>query len=215
MTPAKDIETPELPSKRKLTVTTAIALAAALVIVFALVLPAEYGRDPLGTGKLLGIGVLSAPPIQAMEAPSDATLYAPSQQGPIGYYAGPYKVDSTKFTLGPYEYVEYKYRLEKGATMLYSWTASAPVKHDFHGQPDSKTTQTEESFDKKDRREGHGTFTAPFSGIDGWYWENTGGETITVSITTAGFYSAATEFGMNHTKRQHELTVLPQGPASR
>ena len=139
MTPNIDTPIPELPSKRKLAATTAIALFVALLIVFALVLPAEYGRDPLGTGKLLGIGVLSAPPAQAVETPRDATLYKPSQLGPIGYYAGPYKVDSAKFTLGPYEYVEYKYRLEKGATMLYSWSASAPVKHDFHGDPDDKS----------------------------------------------------------------------------
>ncbi|MBI3210592.1 MAG: hypothetical protein HYZ37_17035 [Candidatus Solibacter usitatus] len=188
--------------------TTAGALAAALVIVFALVLPAEYGRDPLGTGRLLGIAALSAPPVQAVETPRDATLYKPSQLGPIGYHAGAYKVDSAQFTLGPYEYVEYKYRLEQGAAMLYSWSASAPVKHDFHGEPDGKPAGTAESFDKNDRRDGHGTFTAPFSGIHGWYWENTGGESVTVAISSAGYYSDAIEIGMNHARRRHVLTPL-------
>ncbi len=38
---------------------TLIALAVALVILFTAVLPAEYGIDPLRTGKLLGLIGLS------------------------------------------------------------------------------------------------------------------------------------------------------------
>ena len=125
----------------------------------------------------------------------------PAHEGPIGQYAAPYHTDTATFTLGPYEYIEYKYRLEKGASMLYSWTATAPVKHDFHGDEEGKSAV---SFDKKDRREGHGAFTAPFNGIHGWYWENPGAGTITVKLDTAGFYSAATEIHMDHTRHPRE-----------
>ena len=39
-----------------------------------------------------------------------------------------------------------------------------------------------------------GTLTAPFSGIHGWYWENTTDQPVTVTLTTAGFYNLSHEF---------------------
>ena len=36
---------------------------------------------------------------------------------------------------------------------------------------------------------GHGSFTAPFSGIHGWYWENFGTTPVTIQLMSAGFYS--------------------------
>lgn len=195
----------EIPSKRRLAVTTAIALCVAGLLLVTIVLPAEYGVDPLGTGRAVGLSAISAPVSKAEAPPAGATMYTPAQVGPIGYYAAPYKIDSTEFKLGPYEYVEYKYRLEKGAGMLFSWTSTSDVMHDFHGQPDGGGSKSEESFDKKPRREGNGVLAAPFSGIHGWYWENPGGETITVKVTSAGFYSTATEFRFDRTRHPHEL----------
>ena len=42
------------PSKRALAKATSIALLVALILLFTAVLPAEYGFDPLKTGKALG-----------------------------------------------------------------------------------------------------------------------------------------------------------------
>jgi hypothetical protein len=202
------------PSKQKLAMTTAVAIGVAAILLFTIVLPFEYGIDPLRTGAALGLKASSAPP-EAISAPIGSTAYKPVQEGPIAYYAAAYQTDSTEFTLGPYEYVEYKYRLESGAAMLYSWKATGPVNHDFHGERDGNTeAKKEESFDKKNRREGHGTFTAPFSGIHGWYWENPGGETIKVALTSAGFYSSAVEFRFDRTRHPHELTPLKSAPSS-
>ena len=39
------------------------------------------------------------------------------------------------FKLGPNEGLEYKYRMEKGASMVYAWTSTGRVKFDFHGEP--------------------------------------------------------------------------------
>ena len=36
-----------------------------------------------------------------------------------------------------------------------------------------------------------GTVTAPFSGIHGWYWENPGTQTTTVTLSAAGCYKMA------------------------
>lgn len=196
-----------LPAKRQLVITTFVAAFLATAILVTIVLPAEYGIDPLGTGAALGLAALSAPTPQAAPPPPGATALKPVQAGPIAQYAGEYKIDSAQFTLGPYEYVEYKYRLEQGASMMYSWSATATVIHDFHGEVNADPDQVQ-SFDKSDKREGHGMFTAPFSGIHGWYWENPGGDTITIALASSGFYSSALEFRFNKTRRTHELTPL-------
>ena len=88
--------------------------------------------------------------------------------------------------------------------MVYSWTSTAPVVHDFHGDEDG-SIDAPVSYDKKGSNQESAEFTAPFSGIHGWYWENPGAETITITITSAGFYSSALELRSDHTRRQHEL----------
>ena len=128
----------------------------------------------------------------------------PVLEGPVAHYAASYKTDSAEFQLDPYEYLEYKYHLDKDAGMMFRWTASGDVKHDFHGDPDEKGAK-EQSYDKRSRREAYGAFTAPFSGIHGWFWENTGSERITIRIQSAGFYGSAVEIRSDHTRRAHPL----------
>lgn len=145
-----------LPSKRTLALTTAIALTVAVVILVTLVLPAEYGVDPLGTGKALGLTAIANPSAGPTEAaPEGATTVAPVTEGPVGRYAAAFKRDSVEFTLGPYEYVEYKYHLQSGASMLYSWRATSAVIHDMHGELDGDPNKVT-SFNKSNRQEDHG-----------------------------------------------------------
>ncbi len=200
-------QTAALPTAKQLAATTAAAVLVAAAILVTIVLPAEYGLDPLGTGDRLGLTVMSAPQSAAPAAlPAGATAVKPVQQGPLGQYGSGYKVDSAQFTLGPYEYVEYKYHLEAGASMLYSWKASAPLVHDMHGELDGHPDQVT-SFDKSNRQEGHGAFVAPFSGIHGWFWENPGGEPVTITVTSSGFYASALEFRSDKTRVPHELSA--------
>jgi hypothetical protein len=196
-----------IPSGRKLAITTVAAMAVAGVILITFVLPAEYGVDPLGTGEALGLTPLAglSPIIAEDQTAAPEGRLVPTQQGPVGHYPSPYKTDTTQFVLGPYEYVEYKYRLEKDATMLYSWSADAGLLHDLHGDRDGGAANASESFDKEPRRRASGSFTAPFTGIHGWYWENPGGETITVSLSSAGFYASAIEIRFDKTRHPREL----------
>jgi hypothetical protein len=196
-----------LPSTRTLAITTAIALLLAVVILVTTVLPAEYGIDPLGTGEALGLTAISRPvAVEATAAPEGATALKPVVTGPLAQYTSGYKVDNTSFTLGPYDYVEYKYRLEAGAQMQFSWTATAPVIHDLHGELNADPNAVT-SFDKSNRREAHALFTAPFPGLHGWYWENPGGEPVTVTLKSAGFYASAIEFRSDKTKVPRELAA--------
>jgi hypothetical protein len=168
------------PSTPKILAAAGAALAAAVLILFVAVLPAEYGIDPLGTGRLLGLTDLAAASTGAIERQPAA-----------------YKTSKATFELGPYQFVEFKYRLELGGSMVYSWKATGPVIYDFHSEPDGAPAGYAESFDKAQTEEGHGTYTAPFSGIHGWFWENPGNKLVTISLTTAGFYSEAIEFSDN------------------
>lgn len=196
-----------LPSKQQLAVTTLAALLVAVAILITIVLPAEYGLDPLGTGAKLGLTIMSKAAVaEPVAAPAGATGVTPVTEGSVARYTATYKRDAAEFTLGPYEYVEYKYHLASGASMLYSWTASAPVIHDFHGEHDGDANNVT-SYDKNSRRDDHGAFTAPFSGIHGWYWENPGGTPITVKVTSSGFYASALEFRSDKTRVPHELSV--------
>jgi len=197
---------PPAPSAAKLLTASAIALVAASVLLVTVILPAEYGFDPLGTGEALGLSALAGTAAFDPVVPPQGDKQIPVQEGNYALYPAQYKFDSREFTLGPYEYVEYKYHLEQGATMLFSWAASDDVMHDFHGVPDGSTT--EQSYDNRSRRRADGSFAAPFAGIHGWYWENPGGETITVRLTTAGYYTAAHEFHSDRSRFQRELRNL-------
>jgi hypothetical protein len=159
---------------------TLVALVVAAVVLVFAVLPAEYGMDLTGVGRLLGLNALATEATTAIVAQEQA-----------------YKTDATEFVIGSYETVEYKYRLASGASLQYTWEATRPVIYDFHAEPDGAAAGYAESFDQQTRGQSHGTYVAPFPGIHGWYWENPGVGDITIRLTTAGFYSEAIEFRGN------------------
>jgi hypothetical protein len=175
----------------------AALLVAGLVLVL-FVLPAEYAVDPFGTGARLGLldlGV-TGQQVEAMEAAAaaggatgaaGAAIVVPQERA--------FKEEKTTFTLAPREGVEYKYRLDKGEALLYSWEASAPVNVEFHAEPDGGPRGYAQSYEKKDAQtSASGTLTAPFSGIHGWWWENTTDQPITVTLRSAGYYNLSHEF---------------------
>ena len=159
-------------SARRILAATALSVTLAIVVLGVAVLPAEYGLDPLGTGGLLRLTALSQESRQA-----------------IVPQPGAHQNDSIELILGPYQSVEYKYRVEAGASMLYSWEATRTVSYDFHSEPDGAAQGYAESFDRQESDRAHGTYTAPFSGVHGWYWENGSARDVRVRLTTAGFYS--------------------------
>ena len=162
---------------------TAVAFAIAVVVLVVAVLPAEYGIDPLGTGRALGLNALAG----VNEAPPSAPPAAEPQQAALAQ-------DTYTVELRPFEAVEYKYRLEQGRSLVYEWTTSAPVEWDFHGEPDGAPARYSESYEKGKSGSARGIFTAQKPGIHGWFWENQGEGRVTVTLKTSGFYSASTEF---------------------
>ena len=159
-------------SLRRLGLAAIASLLAAGLIFVGAVLPAERGVDPLGTGELFGLLALAQ--VVAITAEDDA-----------------YRIDSYELRVRPSEWVEYTYRMQEGATMVYSWTATGPLAYNFHSAPDGAPPGYAESFDAQENDVAHGSYVAPFTGVHGWYWENLGDEAVTIAFDTAGFYRDA------------------------
>lgn len=170
------------------------ALLAAGLILVMFVLPAEFGVDPLGTGArvgLLDLG-LTGQQVEALEQAAatgeagQAALIVPQERT--------FQTETVEFTVGPREGMEYKYRLDKGEALLYSWRTPTPVAYEFHAEPDGAPRGYAQTYEKAQASQASGTLTAPFSGIHGWYWENPSDRAITVTLTTAGYYNISHEF---------------------
>ena len=54
------------PNKRLIT-SVLVATALGILLLVTIVLPAEYGVDPLGTGELLGLSAMNAGPTTTIE----------------------------------------------------------------------------------------------------------------------------------------------------
>jgi hypothetical protein len=185
----------DAPSKGTLARATGIALFVALLLLFTAVLPAEYGFDPLKTGaalKLTGISQAGEVKGRAVAAP------APGQTGVYTPQAKIYKVDSEDFQLRPGEGMEMKYHMQKGAGMVYAWKADGKLAFEFHGEPDQKPNkdyfESYELDDKVGKDVSYGSFTAPSTGIHGWFWQNKGDKDVKFHLTVAGFFDSAKMF---------------------
>lgn len=197
LTKSEDPTQPELtqsagaPSKSAIAKATGIALLVAVLLLFVAVLPAEYGYDPLKTGAALGLtGIAKAAEVPAGAAPKPAT--------PAGVYTPQskiYKVDAQDFTLRPGDGVEMKYHMAKGASMVYAWKANGKLAFEFHGEPDQKPSkdyyESYELDDKVGKDASYGTFTAPSTGIHGWFWHNKGDKDVEFRLMVAGFFDSA------------------------
>jgi len=181
-------------ARQRLAAAAGAALLVAGLVLVMFVLPAEYGVDPLGVGARVGLVELGAVGKQvealnesATAGAGQATLIVPQERA--------FKSETVEFKVGPREGMEYKYRLDKGEALLFSWKTTGPVAFEFHAEPDGAPRGYAQTYEKGDgKSDATGTLTAPFPGIHGWYWENKTDKEITVTLTSAGFYNMAHEF---------------------
>jgi hypothetical protein len=183
----------DVPSKGVLAKATGIALLVALLLLFIAVLPAEYGFDPLRTGAAFGLTGISQAHVK--EVKGAAPTPAPGQTGVYTSQPKLYKVDSEDFQLKPGEGVEMKYHMQKGAVMVYGWKANGKLTFEFHGEPDQKPNkdyfESYELDNKVGKDASYGSFTAPSTGIHGWFWQNKGKKEVQFHLTVAGFFDSA------------------------
>jgi len=180
-------------AKERIALNAGLALLVAGFLVVIAVLPAEYGVDPLGIGRRLGLTAM-ADLRKQVDAFQSARAVAPLASTIVPQPRA-YQNETVSFHLPPGESIEYKYRLEKGAALLYSWKATGPVNYELHAEPDGAPRGYAESYEKRNAQaSASGTLTAPFSGIHGWYWENPSTTDVTVTLSAAGFYHMSHEF---------------------
>jgi hypothetical protein len=183
---------------KRIVLATAAAFVVASIVLVAAVLPAEYGKDPIGTGKALGLLDLYEAKADEARPPAPAPASATRPRT--------YKVDSSTLALGPKQAFEYKYRLEQGASMVYAWSTTAPITFEFHGEPYDHTLKVV-TYEKQQNDHAAGSLTTPFAGIHGWYWENPTDRPLTITIHSAGFFTAAEELRPKYDPAKHRNRI--------
>ncbi|WP_334161933.1 hypothetical protein [Phenylobacterium sp.] len=182
-------------SRGRLLLALAGALAVALLILFAAVIPAEFGRDPTGLGRATGLAKLWAP--------SQVTLDPQTAGGPLAReYATGFRTDVIEIPLravsgDPRDFqLEYKVRMSKGATLVYEWRVdgarnAGDLYYDFHGHTVAATpgeTMTVATYRQSTGAGQNGALTAGFDGIHGWFFQNSALNPVVVRLKLAGFY---------------------------
>jgi hypothetical protein len=193
----------ELPSSRQLLRSTALAAVSALAILVAVILPAEYGIDPTGLGRVLGLtGMGEIKTRLAQEAAEEAAASrtaapaaAPAAQAaearaaeaPASPPVPSAWRDEMSFALAPGQGTEIKLRMNEGDKALYAWTVQGGVvNYDTHGDGSGRSI----SYVKgRGVPADEGELVAAFTGHHGWFWRNRGQADVTVVLKTGGTYS--------------------------
>lgn len=196
-----DLETPPdaidaaAPSRRTLLYSIGGAMAVAIVIIFGAVLPAEYNQDPLGLGHATGLSRLWAPKETVVSPDAAGGPSARREQAAFrtDTFVIPLAADGDEARRNA---LEYKVRLPKGGTLVYSWQAEglgAPedLMFDFHGHTvaaEAKGAVSVADYEKGSGASANGSLTAPVDGIHGWYLRNRSDRPIKVRLKLSGFY---------------------------
>jgi len=181
-------------ARERLAAASGAALLVAGIVLVIAVLPAEFGVDPTGIGRRLGLTAMNDV-ARGVEKFTAARTAGAGGVPTLAAQERPYQQETIELKIAPNDSVEYKYRLDKGEALLYSWKSTGRVNYELHAEPDGAPRGYAESYEKKDASDGaSGTLTAPFSGIHGWYWENTTNAEVMVTLSAAGFYNMSHEF---------------------
>ncbi|MBM4204015.1 MAG: hypothetical protein FJ194_07680 [Gammaproteobacteria bacterium] len=191
-----------LPLKHLLKLAGGGLIIGAFMIV-AFILPAEYGRDPLGTGARTGLNSLGSAGAQEFDGENDARALAVAYETPMR--SDVVHIPLTDFLGGAHgSELEYKVAMKKGATLVYSFEvkhvregtgnsagSDNDLRYDFHGHtlPKAGEKMTVVSWGDAYGSEAQGALTAPFDGIQGWQFSKTGELPMVVHLRLSGFYT--------------------------
>lgn len=182
-----------MPRGRLILAILGAAVLAALIVLGA-ILPAEFNRDPLGIGRLSGLSRLWAP---------GETVIDPAKGGAARAreYDLPFRTDVVEIPLGDFlagadkSELEYKVRMKKDASLIYAWEVVGTTDpRDFHYDQHGHTTpapgqpMTVATYKQAFGLRQQGALTAPFDGIQGWQFSNSGEKPVVVRLRLSGFY---------------------------
>lgn len=210
MTDLNPIPNPDLPSSRTLLRSTLIAATVAIALLVTAVLPAEYGVDPTGIGRVLGLtemgeikmvlakeaaladsmeaaalasGVTDSVTSTTPAAPATATDPSPAAASSADSANG----HVTEIVLRPNEGKEIKLAMRKGARVTFSWsTDQGAVNYDTHA--DGPGIRYHGYAKGTGKQSDEGVLVAAFDGMHGWFWRNRGTEVVKLTLRTSGDY---------------------------
>lgn len=190
-----------LPSSAQLTKSTLLALAVAALLLVTVVMPAEYGLDPTGIGRVLGLQAMGeikmaaqaqqpATSTAAAVSPPRATAPAAAAAVDASSRLAGTRSDTMSLTLKPGQGAEIKLKMGQGAVAQFRWQAQGGVVNfDAHGESTSPNRSL--SYKKgKQAVSDEGSLEAAFTGQHGWYWKNIGKSDVRVDLTTSGQYQS-------------------------
>lgn len=188
----------ELPSSAQLLRSTIVAAISAIAILVTVVLPAEYGIDPTGAGRVLGLTEMGEIKQELEdEAEQDQLLHGNDQSSSllnaiVGAFVGSAHAqetwrDTITFTLEPGEFTEIKLVMAENDQAQYAWTSTGGrINFDLHAHGGGQSVTYEKGRGATD---GDGSIQAPFVGEHGWFWRNRDDEAVTVTLELKGDYS--------------------------
>jgi hypothetical protein len=200
----------ELPTSKQLLRSTIIAILAAGAILVTIVLPAEYGIDPTGVGRALGLAEMGEIKTQLaeeaeqdhqMEQPQSAPATAPGPSSSVldrvfaellmgaaqAQEAVPARADEISVTLAPGKGTEVKLAMKRGAKVDYAWSVDGGVVNfDLHGDGGGESISYVKGRGVPSEE---GVLEAAFDGNHGWFWRNRTGGDVTVTLRVSGDYT--------------------------
>lgn len=197
----------ELPSSAQLIRSTIIAAVSAVVILVTVVLPAEYGIDPTGVGRVIGLAEMGEIKTElAEEAEADRMLDAAADDqsglldGLLGLLVGAARAqeaeawrDEITFTLAPGETAEWKLVMSAGQTAEYRMTVEGGrVNFDLHGHGSGQSVTYEKA---RGSTGSEGGLIAAFDGEHGWFWRNRDSAPATVTVKVRGEFAEFKDAG--------------------
>lgn len=190
-----------LPSKRQLNRATLIAAGVAAMLLVTTILPAEYGVDPTGIGRVLGLTPMGEMKRDAAAAPeaeaAPATEATAADNGDILLDEEPASTASAtggsvgrvQLILAPGRGEEVKATMNAGDEFTYEWSTGGPaIRFELHGEPIPAKGDEFTSFEKGSSAGAKGRFRAPFDGTHGWYWRNNTKAPVTVTVSATGTF---------------------------
>lgn len=178
------------PSSSQLLKATLGSICIAALLLVTAVLPAEYGFDPTGLGKALGLIQLNeATPKTAAELAANNVQASDVESENLLKAATELRSDTLKIPLMPGQGAEIKSRMMPGNHFVFTWQVEGGrVSFDMHGERPNSGGAFTSFWLGDDTQQSSGAFTTPFEGTHGWYWENKGDTPVTVVLQTHGFY---------------------------
>jgi hypothetical protein len=203
----------QAPSGKRLALSVVVALAVAAVVLVTTVLPAEYGMDPTGVGRLLGLTELRQPArtitvkdvIGRNERVREVEIPEPGQPTPLPNPAvhqdepeAP-KASTIMLTLGANQETEVKAIMREAKVLLYSWHVDGGMVYsDFHGHDPATSSEAFVRYrEDQETAGGHGSLVAPFGGEHGWYWLNVSDNPVTVTLNLTGYFDDTKDYGIH------------------